>query len=75
MSTQMSLHLPFPAGHCERIRWTPELWPKHIQDSAGVKWLVLHIGPPKEKGPAQFLCHKPKTVEYHAVSDVQAFPA
>ncbi len=76
MSTQMSLALPYPTGHCEQIKWRQDLWPQHIKDARGNLWLVLHVGGiPTNTDPARFCCFKPKTVEYHAISDVDAFPA
>lgn len=76
MSTQSLLPLPYPAGHCERIKWRKDLWPTHIKDGAGRMWFVLHIGGiPTNEQPAHFQCHKPGTVEYHTIKDTEAFSA
>ena len=74
MNTQLSLHMPYPPGHCEQIKWKPDLWPKHIKDTKGCIWLVLHVGgAPFAHSPAVFCCHKPKTVEQHTIKDTEAF--
>ena len=76
MSTQLSLPMPYPPGHCERIKWQPDLWPMRIKDAKGRAWLVLHVGGiPTATDPAVFCCHKPKTVEYHTIKDTEAFLA
>jgi hypothetical protein len=75
MSTQISLRLPFPPGHCERIKWQPDLWPVRIKDERGRIWSVLHVGGiPTNTDPAVFCCYKPKTVEYHPIKDTEAYP-
>ena len=74
MTTQLSLPMPYPPGHCERIKWQPDLWPMHIKDAKGSTWSVLHVGGiPTNTNPAVFCCHKPKTVEYHTIKDTEAF--
>ena len=76
MTAQLALQFTFPPGHCERIKWRPELWPSKVKDAKGREWSVLHVGgQPTNQQPAQFLCHKPKTVEYHAIKDTEAYPS
>jgi hypothetical protein len=73
--TQQPLPMPYPPGYCESIKWDPRLWPQHITDRAGGRWRVLHVGgSPTNTHPAQFKCHKPRTVEYHHIKDTEAFP-
>ncbi len=75
-ATQLSLPMPYPPGHCERIKWQPSQWPTHIKDARGRAWSVLHIGGmPTATSPAVFCCFKPKTVEYHTIKDTEAFHA
>ena len=75
MTAQLSLPLTYPPGHCERIKWQPDLWPKHVKDARGRAWLVLNVGGvPFAHSPAVFCCHKPKTVEYHTIKDTEAYP-
>ena len=77
MTTQLTLNLPFPEGWCDQNRFNPERWPQYIRDASGRPWLVLHVGgsPFANSKPAQFCCHKPRTVEYHHIRDTEAFPA
>ena len=76
MTTQLSLALPFPPGWCDQNRFNPEVWPTHIKDAAGRRWLVLHVGGhPDASFPAVFCCEKPRTVEYHHIPDFEAVPA
>jgi len=72
---QQTLPMPDPAGYCEQIRFNPDQWPQYIKDARGRQWLVLHVGgsPYANSKPVQFQCHKPGTVEYHNVKDVEAF--
>lgn len=74
---QMALALPYPEGWCEVHRFRPELWPQHIKDKDGKRWLVLSVGgtPYAHSKPVRFCCHKPKTVEYHYIKDTEAFHA
>lgn len=74
---QQPLALPYPQGYCEQIRFRPDQWPQYIRDASGRQWLVLHVGgsPYANSKPVQFQCHKPRTVEYHNIPDVEAYPA
>jgi hypothetical protein len=76
MTAQQSLALPYPQGYCEHIRWDVKKWPRHIKDGKGREWLVLHVGgsPYAHSRPVMFACHKPRTVEYHWIKDVEAYP-
>lgn len=74
---QLALPMPYPPGYCEQIRFDPDQWPQYVKDAKGRPWLVLHVGgsPYANSRPVRFCCHKPGTVEYHYLKDVEAFPA
>lgn len=74
---QLTLPLPYPAGWCDANRFNQHAWPRHITDTQGRPWLVLHVGGTSytHSKPARFCCHKPGTVEYHYVHDFEATPA
>lgn len=74
---QLALALPYPPGWCDKHKFRPEAWPQWIQDRAGRRWLVLHVGgsPYANSKPAQFCCHQPPGVAYHHIKDIEAFHA
>lgn len=74
---QLTLELlaPVPRGWLEANRFNVGAWPQHIADKGGNRWLLLHVGgtPCANSKPVRFCCHKPRSVDYHYLTEQEAF--